>query len=111
VPRFSQAHKELLDSFLLNIPGVSSGKMFGYPAYFVWKKMFACVYGDGVGLKLPEALANELIGRDGITFFQPMGRHIMREWVQINRAASADYLGDMDLFEHSVKFVAEAKKD
>lgn len=31
--------------------------MFGYPAYYIHRKLFACVYGEGVGVKLPEDVA------------------------------------------------------
>ncbi|MGZ7109162.1 MAG: hypothetical protein ACXVHW_09355, partial [Methanobacterium sp.] len=70
------------------------GKMFGYPAYYVNKKLFACLYEDGVGIKVPEDNANELNGSEGITPFQPLGRRKMREWIQINREKSEDYLKD-----------------
>ena len=39
---------------LLGLPGAKAGKMFGYEAYYVFGKMFACIYGDGVGIKVPE---------------------------------------------------------
>ncbi len=32
-PVFNQKHKEVLDSMLLEIPGVKAGKAFGYPGY------------------------------------------------------------------------------
>jgi len=40
---FNQKHKEVLDEILLQIPGVDAGRMFGYLAYYVNKKMFACI--------------------------------------------------------------------
>ena len=50
--RYNQKIKESLDLFLLGLPGIVPGKMFGYPAYYVGKKLFACVYEDGVGIKV-----------------------------------------------------------
>lgn len=79
--------------------------MFGFPGYFVGKKLFACVYGHGVGLKLPEHRAGELLALPHITAFQPLGRPKMREWVQINRAESSEYAQDLDLFLASIAFV------
>jgi hypothetical protein len=38
---FNPDHKAALDTFLLHLPGVTSGKMFGYPAYYVHGKLFA----------------------------------------------------------------------
>lgn len=112
-PHYNQRHKDVLDSLLLKMPGVVPGKMFGYPAYYVGKKLFACLYEKGVGIKVPENLANSLIGKDGIISFQPMGKAKMREWIQINREQSSDYRGDEDVFKASIRFVSsllETKK-
>ena len=103
---YNKSHKEVLDLLLLDYPEVKSGKMFGYPAYYAHKKLFACVYQNGVGLKLPEKTVKVLIEKDGIEYFQPMGRKIMKEWVQLNRESSEDYLNDIELFEESISFVA-----
>lgn len=102
--------KETLDSFLLEIKGVTPGKMFGYPAYYVGKKLFACVYGDSVGIKVPEGLAKELIGSEGIINFQPMGRARMREWIQINRQDPNGYLNDKEIFKVSIEYVSGGPK-
>jgi hypothetical protein len=104
--KFNIQHKKVLDSFLLKTPGVVSGKMFGYPAYYIQQKLFACVYEDGVGIKIPEDKANELVGNEGIIQFQPLGRAKMREWIQINREKSEDYLNDQEIFVSSIKFVS-----
>lgn len=101
---FNAAHKKILDTLLLSIPGVTVGMMFGYPAYYVDGKMFACLYGEGVGIKVPEDVANALLGRNEVVPFQPMGRSRMREWVQINRPVSADYRLDREAFQRAVEF-------
>jgi len=103
--QFNLKHKEVLDSFLLEIPVVKPGKMYGHPAYYVGGKLFASLYMEGVCVKVPEPLKDELLKRDGIVPFQPMGRK-MREWIQINREKSEDYLKDRDIFEKSIKYVA-----
>ncbi|MBM4424916.1 MAG: TfoX/Sxy family protein [Chloroflexi bacterium] len=100
----------MLDALLLPLPGVTAGKMFGYPAYYVHRKLFACVYGDGVGVKVPEAMANELLTQKHIVPFQPMGRARMREWIQINRASSEDYEQDQEVFHRAAQFVGALKK-
>ena len=104
--KFNIEHKRILDSFLLKIPGVVPGKMFGYPAYYINKKLFACLYENGVGIKIPENKVNELIGKKEIIYFQPLGRAKMREWIQINRENSEDYLKDQEIFKISIKFVS-----
>lgn len=99
--------KAVLDSLLLKMPSVVDGKMFGYPAYYANGKLFACIYGEGVGLKIPEEIANKLISEDHVVPFQPLGKSKMREWVQINRARSADYQKDINVFRSSVEFVSQ----
>jgi hypothetical protein len=98
--------KEILDSFLLQIPIVVPGKMFGYPAYFVNKKLFACVYEEGVGLKVPSETVHELMGKAGYISFIPMGRRKMKEWIQINREKPEEYLNDQATFKIAIKHVA-----
>jgi hypothetical protein len=103
---FIPEHKEFLDSILLGLPGVKAGKMFGYPAYYVNKKLFTCGYGEGVGVKLPEARASELLAEHHIAAFQPLGHPKMREWVQINRKDSGDYVLDLAIFQSCIAFVS-----
>ena len=102
--------KAHLDALLLKLPGVSARKINGLDAYFVSDKMFACISGDGVGLRLPVATATELqFSRDNIVPFQPRGVASSREWVQINRADSAEYEKDLELFQTSLEFVKAAR--
>ena len=100
-------HEAVLDSLLLKLPSVMEGKMFGYPAYYVNGKLFACIYGERVGLKVPEDVANKLLAEKHVVPFQPLGKPKMREWIQINRAKSADYLKDINIFRTSVDFVSQ----
>jgi hypothetical protein len=98
--------KAQVDALLLKLPGVSARKINGLDAYFVSDKMFACISGDGVGLRLPAATATELqFSRDNIVPFQPGGMASSREWIQINRADAAGYEKDLELFQTSLAFV------
>jgi TfoX/Sxy family transcriptional regulator of competence genes len=108
--KFNRDIKEILDSFLLEFPEVTAGKMFGYPAYYVRQKLFACIYENGVGIKVPEYLAEELIKSEGVTNFQPMGRAKMKQWIQINRQKPDDYLKDKELFKASVDYVLKSAR-
>ena len=102
--------KAQLDALLLELPGVSTRKINGLDAYFVSDRMFACISGSGVGLRLPAATATELqFSRDNVVPFQPGGMASSREWIQIDRAEAADYEKDLDLFQASLAFVKAAR--
>jgi hypothetical protein len=102
----SSRRKVALDALLLTLPGVSARSINGLDAYFVADKMFACISGDGVGLRLPVAAARDLhFSRDDVVPFQPGGMASTREWLQIDRADAADYEKDLPLFQASVEFV------
>lgn len=97
--------KALIDDLLLKLPGVTARKINGLDAYFVRDKMFACISGEGIGLRLPVAAATELqFSRDNVVPFQPAGLPSTREWIQINRADAADYEKDLALFEAAIQF-------
>lgn len=84
--------------------------MSGMPAYFINKKMFACLHGNGVALRLSISAATELqFSRDDVVAFQPNGRPSSREWIQINRVDATDYEKDLELFKSSIETVKAAK--
>jgi len=100
------SRKAQIDALLLKLPGVSARKINGLDAYFVSDKMFACISGGGIGLRLPVATATELqFSRDNVVAFQPAGMASSREWIQIDRADAAEYEKDLDLFRASLAFV------
>lgn len=98
--------KAQLDALLLKQYGVSARKINGLDAYFVSDRMFACIHGTGVGLRLPAGVATELhFSRDNVSAFQPGGIAGSREWIQIERSNAADYEKDLELFKASIDFV------
>ena len=98
--------KAQLDALLLALPGVSAKTINGLDAYFVSDKMFACISGNGVGVRLPAATVRELqFSRDNVVPFQPGGLASTREWIQIDRADAADYDKDLPLFQASIEVV------
>ena len=100
------SRKAQIDAVLLKLPGVSARKINGLDAYFVSDRMFACISGDGVGLRLPAATATELqFSTNNVVPFQPGGMASSREWIQIDRAEAAEYEKDLDLFRASLEFV------
>jgi hypothetical protein len=110
-PVFNEKHHEMLDSILLDIPGVKPGKAFGYPGYYVGGKLFACVYEEGVSLKVPEEVRDRLLAEKGVDYFMPMGRAKMKEWVLIVKKRSSDYEKYEDAFLAAISYVStQAKK-
>lgn len=81
--KFHPEIKEIADRFYEKKPHVKAGHMFGYPAYYVGKKLIACHYGDGLALKLPEASAIHLLSENNMHVepFSPMGKKMGKHWV------------------------------
>jgi hypothetical protein len=107
---FNPEHKVVLDDLLLNHPDIRPGKMFGYPAYYVGKKLCICLYEEGVGLKLPEGSAKKLLESDpNVVPFMPLGKPKMREWIQINLSRSEDYRQYLSVFDESIRYLLAQK--
>jgi hypothetical protein len=103
---FNSEHKTVLDDLLLDHPDVRPGKMFGFPAYYVGKKLCICVYEQGVGVKLPEGSAKKLLESDrNVVPSKPLGKPKMREWIQINLSRSEDYRHYKSVFDESIHYL------
>ena len=104
------SRKAQIDALLLKLPGVSARKINGLDAYFVSDKMFACISGDGLAIRLDAATATDLqFSRDNVFPFQPGGITSTREWIQINRTDAAEYEKDLALVQASLEFVKAAR--
>ena len=104
--------KAQIDAVLLKLPGVVAKKLNMMDAYFVNDRMFACISGDGVGLRLPVATVTNLqFSRGDVAQFQPGGLSAgaTREWIQINRADATEYEKDLELFQASLEFVKTSR--
>ena len=100
--------KAKIDAVLLKLPGVVAKKINQLDAYFISDRMFACISGEGVGIRLPAATVTDLqFARGDVSQFQPGGLSAgaTREWVAINRADAAEYEKDLELFRASLEFV------
>jgi hypothetical protein len=110
-PPAEPTRKDQIDALMLALPGVQARKINGLDAYFVADKMFACISGNGIGIRLPVATATELqFSRENVTSFSPGGMASTREWVQIDRADAKDYEKDLDLFKESLEFVKKGRR-
>jgi hypothetical protein len=103
--KYKVEYKTVLDDLLLALPGVSAGIVFGLPCYKVSAGVFATLYNEGVGIKLPAAHVSELLEKPGFVPFQPFGRNRGKEFVQINHANPEGYRHDLALFEESMQYV------
>lgn len=104
--RYSPHHKTLLDTIMLDIPGVTVGQAFGYPAYNINGKVFAFVGGPGMSLKLPEMRAKFLIAtRPEIRPFEPAEGIVWKSWISIMPTDFHAYEQYEDLFHEAVEFV------
>ena len=102
--------KPQVDALLLKLQGVSARKIKDLDAYFVSNKMFACICGDGVALRLPVSVAPDLqFSRANVVPFQPGDMASSRGWIQINRTDSAEYDEDPALFQASLEFLKAAR--
>ncbi len=95
-------HKAALDRLLLDYPEVSASVVFGLPCYKVNGVVFATLYGEGVGIKLPEARVRELLEQPGFVPFRPFGRNRGKGFVHITHENPEDYQQDQSLFEEAM---------
>ena len=104
----TQGHRpdvaEVVGKALADVPGVRAGKMFGFPAFFMGRKLFACVYGDGVALKLPPETLARVLELPGASRFEPYGKR-MREWAHIAHETAEEYNQDQELLLEAADYV------
>ncbi len=103
-PGFRQEIADVVAGLLTDVDGVSSGKMFGHPAFYIAGRMFACAYGDGLGVKVPGDVLAELGEDPSVEPFSPYGRR-MREWIFIRHADPDDYRRHESLILESAAYV------
>jgi hypothetical protein len=89
-------------------PDVRKGKMFGYPAFYIGRRMIACVYQDEIGLKLPAARVDKLLERGDLRSFRPYGKAAMREWISVGVALAPTPLASA-LYGEAIEFGRKPK--
>jgi hypothetical protein len=110
VPGHRAEVAKVISGLLADVPGVRPGRMFGFPAFFVGRKLFACVFGDGVALKLPPPTLAALLERPGASRFEPYGRK-MREWAHLVRESAEEYALDEELLLEAAQYVGSLVKE
>ena len=97
--------RDVLSEILGGEPDVEVRKMFGFPAFFAGRKMAACLYEDGVGLRLAPEAAERIAG-EPLPAFVPMGKP-MRGWVMLERERADELREDAPLL-HAALATARA---
>jgi len=100
-----------LRELLAGEPDVQLGQMMGHPVFYyvapgAKRRMFACVYGPGVALKLPAELVTELLIEPQYAPFTPLGRP-MRGWLVAPLAATPDAKDVEELVRQALDFVSQ----
>ena len=103
--------KPILDDFLSRNNNVRVGQMFGYPAYYAGRSMFACLYEGKVGLKVPEEKANEARAKEGVSDFQPYGKPKMREWIQFDFDSEEELSQYSDLIDIAIRYAETRQRE
>jgi len=110
--KFHPEIKEITDQLFLIHENVEAGHMFGYPAYYMNRKLLACHYGNGLALKLNEKSVAKIL-LDG-TFlaepFCPMGRKMGKHWVIVYKRKDRPFELPGSLVEEAIEF-AEMRSD
>jgi hypothetical protein len=87
-------------------PDTRPGLMFGFPAVYAAGKLVACVYGTGIGLRVPPEQASELRGKP-TRAFEPYGR-LMSSWTFLEPAGAEELWGERPIMEAAID---RAKRD
>ncbi len=88
--------------------GLRAGRMFGAPAAYAGRRMFACAYEDGVICKLPTDLLRDQITKGRAAPFEARGR-TMTGWVMYRPATLAAARRLEPTLEAAARFVAETQ--
>jgi hypothetical protein len=104
--KFNLEIKETTDRLFLIHENVKAGYMFGYPAYYLNRKLLACHYGNGLALKLYEKSVTKILLDS--TFlaesFSPMGRKMGKHWVIIYKQKDRPFELPVSLVEEAIEF-------
>lgn len=99
--------RDFLRIFIAEHPGLRFAKMFGSPAGYAGRRLFACLTDDGIIVRLPGHVALEEIKKGGRPF-SPRGGRWSGRWIiyQPKTAAAARKL--LPLLELSAREAAES---
>ena len=83
------------------------GKMFGRPAGYAGRKMFACLMDDGLIVKLPTQVAKGEVRDGNATAFTMRGRP-SKAWIKYSPRSAREAGRLAPILEVAARYVAEA---
>lgn len=104
--RYSEEIKAVLDDLLLNHPEIEASKVFGLACYKFNGTIFATLYADEVGIKLPEDRVTNLLNQEGYKSFMPFRRNRGKQFVAISYEDVQQFSQHEDLLLESAHYVA-----
>ena len=100
-PGYREDLRAVLSDMLDGRPDTRPGLMFGFPAFYAAGKLVACVYGSGIGLRVPPEEASRVRGSP-TRAFEPYGR-LMRAWTFLEPAAADELRGEAAVLEAAIE--------
>ena len=87
-------------------PGVRGKKgVSGRPQFFGGDRLFAFIAGEGVALKLPADVVQQVVNGVDYLPFKMRNKPVLKEWIRIKHDDAATYAKDAALFKKAVAFV------
>lgn len=106
MPEFKAEHETILNKMMKDVKGATAEKMFGFPVYKVNGTMAVSVKTEGIIAKVGEKKAQELIGKPGVSAYEPQKGRVWKEWVLLTSNFD-DYKA---VFADAAKYVAKSSK-
>ena len=89
------------------IPGVCEKTgVSGRPQFFARERLFAFIAGEGVALKLPAHVVQQVIDQVDYLPFKMRNKPVLREWIRIRHDDASAYSKDAALFRQAARFAA-----
>ena len=104
--KFHPEIRETTDRLFLKYDNVQAGHMFGYPAYYLNRKLITCHYGDGLALKLYKKTVAKTLSDGNIVAepFCPMGRKMGKHWIITYKRRDINFALPSSFVEEAMEF-------
>jgi hypothetical protein len=107
-PTYREDVADVLSGLFSAEPGVREDRTSsGRRRWYVGRKLFAFLSREGVIVKLPADVVEELRGRPGYKPFEMRNKPVMKEWLVIDHADAAAYAADLRLFRTAIAFTGD----